>query len=385
MFKRDFFSAEQETLREKVGVFLDDNVVPYSSQWSAKGEVPRDLWRKAGSAGLLCRTVPKEYGGLGGPFTDSVIIIEELAKRRITGLFSCLQSDIVAPFLLRLGSEAQKQKFLPGFCDGNVLGAVAMTEPQSGSDMRNMTTVAERKNTGWLLEGRKTHISNGSLADIIIVAARSEHGAVGSQPGLTLLLVEGSRPGVSRSAIPKSGMPSLNTSEITFDQCVLPDNNLLGAEGMGFVYLMTFLSIERLVLAIYAQSSAEVFLSDLVRDTEERRIDGVSVLDFQNTRFKLADAFSACAANRALIDKCIMNVENGQIDPKSSCIAKLRTTETLKEIAALGVQFRGARGISGASGQQATQDLIDSSVQSIWGGTSEVMRDVIGSSLVNCL
>ncbi|MEP4199235.1 MAG: acyl-CoA dehydrogenase family protein [Aliishimia sp.] len=385
MFKRSIFRAQHEALRADVSQFLDAEVMPHHDTWTNDGYTPREIWHKAGEAGLLCRSLPQKYGGPGGNFVDSVVIIEELAKRRIFGLLSFLQSDIVAPFILKLGTEEQKQRWLPSMHSGETLGAIALTEPQGGSDLGSIKTQATLSDKTVLLNGTKTHISNGSAADIIIVAARTDTGAANTQPAISLILTEATRPGIRRQQIAKSGMPALDTSEITFKDCVIPSDHILGGAGMGFVYLMTFLGVERLTLAIYAQASAERMLKELIADCDARKVQGDSVLDFQNTRFTLADLYSACAVNRAFIDNCIVEASAGKFDPKLACIAKLRATDTLKQIAAAGVQFRGASGISGASGARATQDMIDSAVQSIWGGTSEIMRDVIGRSLASAL
>ena len=385
MFHRTLFNPEHQALRDRVGAFLDDEILPGHARWIMEGRVPAEAWRAAGRAGLLCRTVPEAYGGLGRSFLDSVVIIEELGRRRISGLLTCLQSDIVAPFILRLGNDAQRRRWLPGFCSGAHLGAIAMTEPRSGSDIQGMQTRAERADAGFVLTGEKTHISNGSAADVIIVAAQSSKGAIGAQSGISLLLVEGHTPGLTRSRIAKAGMPALDTSHLRFDGCRVPAENLLGGEGMGFLYLMTFLGIERLVLAIYAQAFAQGILQDLIAACHARRSTVGTVLEFPNTQFRLADLYAEMAANQAFVDQCIGEQLRGRADPRAACIAKLRTTETLKALAALAVQLRGAAGVSGAEGDHVSQDLVDASVQSIWGGTSEVMRDVIGRSLVNIL
>ncbi|PWC85511.1 acyl-CoA dehydrogenase [Azospirillum sp. TSH100] len=385
MLKRDIFNSDHDLLREQVGHFLDAEVVPHHRAWAETGHVPADIWRRAGANGLLCRMVPEEYGGRGGGFLDSVVIIEELAHRRISGLLTCLQSDIVAPFLVRLGTGEQKRRYLPGFCSGEVLGAIALTEPRSGSDIHHMQTRCLRKGDELVLSGEKIHISNGSLADLVIVAARSDRGAIGGQAGISLALVEAPCAGLFRERIPKSGVPALDTARLCFDDCRLPADRLLGAEGMGFLYLMTFLSIERLILAIYAQASAVVVLRDLIADCGARPASAGTVLDYQNTQFQLGDLFSQCAVNQAFIDRCIAEQAMGRSNPRSACIAKLRATETLKKLAMAGVQLRGAMGISGASGTRATQDVINSCVQSIWGGTSEVLLGVIGRSLINSL
>ncbi|MBT9386249.1 acyl-CoA dehydrogenase family protein [Pseudooceanicola sp. CBS1P-1] len=378
MFHTTLFTPAHEALREEVSAFLEAEILPHHAAWAAAGAIPREAWHMAGRAGLLCRTLPREMGGHGGSFLESVVIIEELARLRISGLLTCLQSDIVAPFLHRLGTRAQQQAWLPGFASGAVLGAVALSEPQGGSDLAGLRTTATRHGEGLVLDGRKAHISNGSQADLMIVAARRP--GAGGEKAISLVLVEAERPGVTRRAIPKSAMPALNTAEIDLDGCLVPAANLLGAEGTGFLYLMTFLGMERLVLAIYAQASSERILRELIGDCDAR-----ALLEHQNTRFSLADLYADCAVNRAYLDGCIRAADAGRPDPKAACVAKLRTTNTLRQAAALGVQFRGAAGISGASGQRATQDMLDSAVQSIWGGTSEVMRDVIGRSLGSVL
>lgn len=385
MFERSIFTERHDVLQDDIRSFLRREIAPLHDGWVAARETPRCFWRKAGAAGLLCRTVPERYGGAGGDFLESVVITEELGHHRISGLLTCLQSDIVAPFILRLGNDAQKAALLPGMCCGDTLGAIALTEPQGGSAIAAIETRATDKGASLILNGTKTHISNGSVADVIIVAARSDKGAIGNQPGLSLILVETGRPGVHRRRIEKAGMPALDTGEIVFENCIVPRDNLLGAQGMGFMYLMTFLGIERLVLAIYAQACCERLLHDLIADCDAKRAPEGSLLEFQNTRFCLADLHADCAVNRAYLDACIIAAGNGNSDPKRACIAKLRTTETLRKIAALGVQFRGASGISGASGAQAMQDLLDASVQSVWGGASEILRDVIGRSLTSGL
>jgi alkylation response protein AidB-like acyl-CoA dehydrogenase len=385
VFKRDLFDTGHLALRHHVGAFLDEEIVPHHQGWTEREYVPPDAWQKAGSNGLLCRTVPVEYGGLGRDFRDSVIVIEELAARRLPGLLTYLQSDIVAPALLRLGSETQKLRYLPALCAGRSLGAMALTEPHSGSDIYAMQTKAERSGDGFVLNGSKTHISNGSTADLIVVAARSRQHAIGGQAGFTLLLVEATTPGLSREKISKSGMRALNTSCLRFDNCPVGADGLLGPEGLGFLHLMTFLVVERLVLSVYAQASGEALLRELIGACHDRRTSMGTVLGYQNTQFRLADLFSECATNRAFVDLCIAQHLAGRLDPRAACIAKLRTTELLKTIAALGFQLRGASGISGVEGTRTTQDLVDSAIQSIWGGSSEVLRDVIGRGLANVL
>ena len=391
MFKRAYLQPQHAEFAARVEGFLDAHVVPHHADWAARGGgLPRALWQEAGAAGLLCRTVPQVYGGPGGDLLEAAVITAALRQRRISGFLTCLQSDIVAPFVLKLGREDQKRHWLPALASGNAVGAIAMTEPQGGSDIAGIETTARRHGDSIVLNGTKTHISNAMTADVIIVAARtvlpdSGDPARRSQPAISLVMVEAERPGITRQPIDKAGMPALDTGTITFEDCVVPAANLLGAEHMGFVYLMTFLGIERLVLATYAQACAERLLRDLIADCDARKTAAGSLLDYQNTRFVLADLYSACAVNRAFVDHCLIAAQGGRSDPKAACIAKLRVTDTLRQIAAFGVQFRGAAGISGATGARASQDMLDSAVQSVWGGTSEIMRDVIGQGLASVL
>lgn len=385
LFQRDLFDGGHHVLRQQVAAFLDEDVVGPHRNWTQARYVPRGIWRKAGEAGLLCRTLPPEYGGKGRDFRDSVVVIEELAARRLAGLPTYLQSDIFAPLILRLGSAELKQSVLPGLCDGSLLGAVALTEPQSGSDLNAFRTSARRDGDNMVLNGTKTHISNGSAADLIIVAGRSDKAMLGDQPGFSLVLAEGAADGLTRKTIPKSGMQALDTATLTFDNCLLPASNLLGQEGFGFVHLMQSLVAERLVLAVYAQASAETQLREMVAACHARRTTPGSLLDYQHIRFRLADLYSDCAVNRAFVDQCISAQLHNRLDAKAACIAKLRCTEMLKSIAAQAMQLRGAAGISETEGERTVSDLVDASTQTIWGGSSEVMRDVIGRGLVNLL
>lgn len=381
MIKRSLFSHTDDRFRLYVADFLDSEIAPYHGGWELQGRIPRDAWLKAGAAGLLCRTAPTGYGGCDAPFTEAVVIAEELAKRRLSGFLTFLQSDIVAPYFLRLATESQKQDYVPGLCSGAKLGAIAMTEPQSGSEIAHMKTSVARIDGDFSINGEKKHISNGFSADVIVVAARK----AGLAPQLSLLIVDADRQGLSRAPIAKSGMRALDTSTIVFDDCRVGEDKLLGAEGRGLFYLLTFLGLERLMLAIYAQMNAITILQELIGFCERRKTSTGSLLDYQANYCRLADLYGECTVNQAYIDACIIEQSRNCLDPRAASLAKLRATETLKSVAALSVQLHGAQGISGISGERCTQDLLDSAVQSIWGGASEVLRDVIGRSLVNSL
>jgi acyl-CoA dehydrogenase len=385
MIKRSIFSRSDEVMRLRVAEFLDSEIVPHYRDWESEGRIPREAWTKAGRAGLLCRTAPKAYGGQDAGFLDSVVIAEELGKRRLSGFLTFLQSDIVVPYFLRLANEQQKKAYLPGLCSGLKIGAIAMTEPQSGSEVGRMRTTISQTDAGFVINGQKAHISNGFTADVVLVAGQSLSTGQGQEPELSLLIVDTNTPGITRTPTPKSGMRALDTCELSFEDCGVPTTSLLGTSGKGLFYLFTFLGLERLMLAIYAQASAVAILGELIAFCNNRKTSGGSLLDYQFILTKLADLYSECTVNQAFIDACIAEQARGRHDPRSASLAKLRSTETLKAISLLGVQFRGAQGISGGSGERAAQDLVDSCVQSIWGGASEVLRDAIGKSLVNSI
>jgi acyl-CoA dehydrogenase len=379
MLKRSFFTPRHEALRARVSAFLDREVAPHYASWERAGSVPREAWARAGALGLLCPSVPEAYGGPGGDFLDSVVVIEEVSRRRLTGFMTYLQSDIVVPYIHLLGHEQQKRRYLPACVTGERLVAVAMTEPHSGSDLGAIRTTASKVDGRYVLDGEKMHVSSGMSADLLIVAARTS--AAGSREGLSLFLVDAASAGLGRRALRKAGVRALDTAHVTFERCLVPADNLLGAEGMGFVYLVRLLNLERLVLAIGAQAACAQILRDLVADCASRRTSQGSVLDYQNTRFTVADLLSETAVNQTFVDQCIALHLRGETDPQAFCVAKLRTTEALKKAALHAVQLRGARGVSAEDDDRAAQDLLDACVQTVWGGTNEIMRDIIGKGI----
>ncbi len=383
MLKRSIFSPSDEALRLDVARFLDIEIAPHYDTWENEGQMPREAWIKAGGAGLLCRTAPEEYGGHGASFLESVVIAEELGKRRFSGFLTFLQSDIVAPYFSRLANDQQKKSYLPGLCSGSKIGAIAVTEPQSGSEVGRMQTTISRSNAGFVVNGRKAHISNGFSADVVLVAGRNGSGMKGGENEISFLIVETDTPGIERNPIPKSGMRALDTCEFTFENACVSATALLGGSGKGLFYFFTFIGLERLMLAIYAQASAVAILQELLTFCDGRKTSSGSILDHQSVYMRFADLYGECSVNQAFIDACIVEQARGRHDPHAASLAKFRATETLKSVALLAVQFRGAQGVSGKLGERATQDLVDSCVQTIWGGTNEVLRDAIGKGLMN--
>lgn len=379
MLRGVVFTTKHDALRARVGEFLDREIVPHYASWERDGLIPRETWWKAGAEGLLCRGIPAKYGGWGGDFLESAVVIEEVSKRRVTSFMTYLQSDIAVPYILELGTEEQKRKYLPTCVSGECLVALAITEPHSGSDLSDIRMTATPVADGYVLDGEKMHVSNGTCADLLIVAARTAPVVAGRRAELSLLLVEGRAAGLQRTPLRKAGMRALDSGHLKFQQCHVPATNLLGAEGMGLVYLMRLLGLERLALAVGAQATGAAILRDLISACSRRRTLHGSLLDYQNTRFTIADLLSEAAVNQAFVDQCVAAHQGGKGDPWAFCVAKLRTTELLKRMALQAVQLRGARGLSTEAGDRASQDLLDACVQTVWGGASEVMRDIIGS------
>lgn len=378
--KRHLFSPDHEDFRRRVAGFLDAEVVPHYQAWESAGLVPKKVWREAGRLGLLCRTVPTSYGGSGGTFIDSIIVIEEIARRRVGGFMAYLQSDIVVPYILQLGSTEQKSRYLADCVAGRTLASVAITEPHSGSDLESIRTVADTGGQGYCLNGIKDHVSGGVNADLFIVAARTGVGTSGRQ-GLSLFIIDGAAKGLRRIPLAKAGLRALDTATLVLSDVIVSPNDLLGSEGMGFIYLMRLLSIERLTLAAAAQASMTGLLIDIIDDCASRPTRTGTILDIQNVRFVLADLVSECSVNQAFIDQCSIDFINNRLDAVAAGIAKTRATEALRKAAVQAIQFRGARGVDASSGGRAAQDLLDACAQTVWGGSNEVITDAISKGL----
>ncbi len=280
MIPRTLFSEEHAIFRESVRRFIAAEITPYHAQWEKDGMVPRALWRKAGAAGLLCTAVPEEYGGMGGDFPMSLVVLEELGLAAASGPFFTLHSDIVAPYLVKYGSEAQKRRFLPGMASGEIIGAIAMTEPSGGSDLQRLRTNAIRDGDDYVINGQKVFISNGQLANLVIVACKTDPREAAK--GISLILVETDRPGFTSRRLEKIGLKAQDTSELFFADLRVPVGNLLGGEGRGFAQLMTELAQERLIQAARAVIMCEVALGwtiDYVtgREAFGRRIAGGTI------------------------------------------------------------------------------------------------------------
>jgi acyl-CoA dehydrogenase len=375
---RAIFDPEHDLLRDALRRFCEREIVPHHARWEDAGCVPRDLWKKAGDAGFLCMTMPPEYGGGGADFRSSAVLIEELARIGASGPGFSLVSDIVAPYILHYGSEDQKRTWLPKFASGESIAAIAMTEPGTGSDLAAVTTRAERDGDDWILTGAKTFVTNGAMADVVIVVASTQPGT--ASRGVSLFLVERSAPGfIGGATLKKLGMHAQDTAEFTLDRCRVPASALLGELNRGFKMLMGELAQERVSIAVGAVASAEAALAATIAYTREREAFGKRVLDFQNTRFTLASLKAQIVIARVFVDRCIELLCAGQLDAATAAMAKLETTELQFRTLDACLQLHGGYGYM--QEYPIARAWADARVQRIYGGSNEIMREIIGRTL----
>lgn len=380
MIPRTIFQPDHEMYRDSVRRFLEAEAVPHHDRWEKAGQVDREFWHKAGEVGLLCPTMPEEYGGAGADFLYSVIVWEELAALGLTGPGFPTHSDIVTPYIIRKGTEEQKQKYLPRCVTGEIVTAISMTEPSAGSDLMGIKTQAVRTGDHYVINGSKIFTSNGQLADLFIVVCKTDPSA--GAKGFSLFLVEADSPGFSRGAnLEKIGLKAQDTSELFFQDVSVPKENLLGGEGNGFKILMQELAQERLYVAVTALTSAEAVLEETVRYTKERHAFGRAIATFQNTQFKLAGMAAKISATRVFIDKCMELHLEGGLDAVTAAKAKLLCTELQGEVMDECVQLHGGYGYMWE--YPVARAYADARVSRIVGGTNEIMKLIIGRALLD--
>ena len=374
---RALFSPEHHAFRDTVRRYLDATIAPNLDRHEADGIVERTAWEKAGEAGLLCPQVPEAYGGLGLDFGFNAIVGEEISYLGSAVGFT-LQSDIVADYLVHYASEEQKKRFLPGMVAGTVISAIAMTEPNAGSDLQGLKTIARRDGNGFRLSGSKTYITNGHSADLVIVAARTTE--EGGARGLSLFLVEAADDGFTRGRnLDKIGLHGNDTSELFFDDVHLPADRLLGAENGGFAMLMNQLPQERLSIAVQCQASAQRAFDEAVKFTADRTAFGKRILDFQNTRFALADMKTRLQVGWAHLDWAIARHIAGELTPVEASAAKLWHSEMQWAACDTALQLHGGAGYMNE--YPIARLWRDARVARIYGGTSEIMKELIGRSI----
>jgi len=375
---REVFDEDQEIFRESVRRFVEQEVAPHHAQWEKDGVVPRELWAKAGAAGLLGATVPEEYGGPGADFRYNAIVAEELARCGYSGPGFTLHSDIAVPYVVHYGSEEQKRELLPKMVSGECITAIAMTEPGTGSDLQGVKTTAVLDGNEYLINGSKTFITNGQNADVVIVVAKTDPSK--GAKGTSLILVEGNREGFTRGRnLEKLGMKAQDTSELFFDDVRVPTSNCLGEEGQGFVYLMQDLPQERLSVAVNAVAACEGALQWTIDYTRERQAFGKAIADFQNTKFKLAELKTEITIARVFVDHCLKLHIDGGLDSDTAAMAKYWTTDLQGKVMDECLQLHGGYGFMWE--YPIARAYADARVQRIYAGTNEIMKELISRSL----
>ncbi len=378
--ERDLFDEHHELFRKNVRGFLEREVVPHQEAWRKNGMVDREAWRKAGEAGLLCAWMDEAYGGPGGDFLHSAVVIEEAARIYESGFALSLHSDIIVPYIHEFGSDAQKQRWLPGCASGDVVTAIAMTEPGTGSDLAAVRTKATRDGDHFVIDGAKTFISNGILCDLCIVVAKTDVAPNDPHRSLSLFLVEADRPGfIKGKKLEKMGMASQDTAELAFEGCRVPKENLLGQEGAGFFMLMKKLQQERLVVAMSAQAMAEQVLADTIRYTQEREAFGKPISKFQNTQFKLVDCATQVEVGRAFLDRLVREHAAGKHLVKECSMAKLWQTEMAQRVVDDCLQLFGGYGYM--LEYPVSRAFMDARVQRIYAGTNEIMKVIVAKQM----
>ena len=375
---RTAFGADHHLFRDEVRKFIAREIMPHFDRWEREGNVDRALWKAAGAAGLLCPGIPEAYGGLGLDFRYNAVINEEMAYHlgAMPGLG--LQSDILADYIVALGTEEQKRRYLPGMISGDIVCAVAMTEPGAGSDLQGIRTTARRDGASFVIDGSKIYITNGQSADLIVVVAKTAPELGGK--GISLLLVEAGREGFRRGRnLDKIGYWSSDTSELFFEEVRVPEENMLGAENRGFAQLMEQLPQERLSIAITAQAAAQRAFDEAVAFTKERKAFGQPVFNFQNSRFTLADMAARLQLGWAHIDWALMRHVAGNLTTAEASAAKYWHTENQWQIVDAALQLHGGAGYMNE--YKIAQLWRDARVQRIFGGTSQIMQEIISRSL----
>lgn len=382
MIERSLFTPDHEAFRDAFRRFMEKEIAPFHEQWEEQGYVDRQVWNKAGENGFLCMTMPEEYGGSGADKLYSVIQMEELGRGGFSGIGYGLHSEIVAPYILHYGTEAQKQKYLPKLASGEMVGAIAMSEPAAGSDLQGVKTTAIKQADGsYLLNGSKTFITNGWHADLVIVVAKTNPAA--GAKGTSLMLVERGMPGFETGKrLKKLGLKAQDTSELFFTDVKVPAENLLGGqahENRGFICLMEQLPWERLQIAITAVSSAQAAIEWTLAYVKERKVFGQPVASYQNTRYTMAELQTEVQVARVFVDKCVELVAQDKLDTATASMAKYWCSDLQCKVMDECVQLFGGYGYMWE--YPITRAYADARVQRIYGGTNEIMKEVISRAM----
>lgn len=374
---RTVYREDHEMFRDQVRRFVDKEIAPHIAEWERQGIVPKALWKKAGQEGLLNTLLPEPYG-MGGDFGHAAVLIEELARVNATSVGFPLHSDVVAPYINTYGSTAQKDQWLIPMAKGEMIGAIAMTEPGTGSDLKSVRTTARRDGDHYVINGSKTFITNGQNCGMVIVVAKTDPEA--GAKGISLIVVEEGTPGFSKGRkLEKIGLLAQDTSELFFEDCRVPVTNRLGEENAGFKYLMHELAQERLVIGVRAAMSIETFLQRTVEYTRDRKAFGQSILQFQNTKFKLAEAKAQATMLRVFVDDCLALHLERKLTPERAAMCKLNATALQNKLLDEFLQLHGGYGYM--SEYLVGRAWVDARVGRIYGGSDEIMKEIISRTL----
>ncbi|MDX1542800.1 MAG: acyl-CoA dehydrogenase family protein [Christiangramia sp.] len=379
LLEREIYSSEEHKLMQKmIQDFIKNEMLDQMEEWEKNGMVSREIWERAGELGLLCIDMPEAYGGSGFDFSFSALFIEELAKKGVTGPGFSLHSDVVAPYFLKYGTEAQKQKYLPGMATGKMIASLGMTEPNCGSDLQAITTTAVDQGDHYLVNGQKTFITNGCLCDISLVAVKTAKAT--EKEGLSLLIIENDSEGFKKGKpLKKIGMKAQDTCELFFDNVKVPKENLLGEEGSGFKIMMTELARERLIVALNAIGGAEGAIENTIEYTSTRTAFKQPIAAFQNTQFKLAECTTQLQVHQAFLDRCTLLLSEHQLIAESASMAKYSATEMHNKVVDECLQLFGGYGYMWD--YPIARMYADNRVARIYAGTNEIMKLLIARGL----
>ncbi|MDF1720895.1 MAG: acyl-CoA dehydrogenase family protein [Minwuia sp.] len=376
--QRHIFSEDHEIFRRSVRKFLEEEMAPHHEKWEEQGYVDRDAWTRAGELGFLCMSMPEEFGGSAADRLYSAVLMEETQKLNLSGLGFGLHNEIVAPYINSYGSEEQKQKYLPKMASGEMVGAIAMSEPGTGSDLQGIKTTALKDGNELVVNGQKTFITNGFNADVVIVVAKTDPSK--GAKGTSLVMLERGDEGFEKGRrLKKLGLKAQDTSELFFDNVRIPADRILGEEGKGFVYLMQELAWERIQVAITAATAMETAVEMTVEYCKERKAFGQSLLEFQNTRFKLAEMKTIAQVGRTFVDECLAKVLVNELDAETASMAKLWTSDMQNKVIDECLQLHGGYGFMWE--YPISRMYADARVQRIYAGTNEIMKEIIARGL----
>ncbi len=379
LLEREIYASEEHKMMQKmIQDFINNEILDQMEEWEKNGMVSREIWERAGELGLLCIDMPEAYGGSGFDFSFSALFIEELAKKGVTGPGFSLHSDVVAPYLLKYGTEAQKQKYLPAMAAGKIIASLGMTEPNCGSDLQAITTTAVEKGDHYLVNGQKTFITNGYMCDFSLVAVKTRKGT--EKEGVSLLLIDSDSEGFEKgNPLKKIGMKAQDTCELFFDNVKVPKENLLGEEGSGFKIMMTELARERLIVALNAIGGAEGAIENTVEYTSTRTAFKKPIAAFQNTQFKLAECATQLQVHQAFLDRCTLLLSTHQLTAESASMAKYSATDMHNKVVDECLQLFGGYGYMWD--YPIARMYADNRVARIYAGTNEIMKLLIARGL----